>query len=227
MLPFAIDCQPPFLVAAFFEPQEMLSWSLTHPGKHVARRVAWIEVKNKDLGEDIDPVAVVREKLAARNLSDAVALMTSRNIRRHHVEQAIVGDETATCLTTAGLSNGERVGTRVAEPVPLPGTVNTLVHVARPLTEAAFLETLSVATQARTAAIMECRIARAGRLVTGTGTDCIVVAAPAGTDRDRAPFAGLHTALGEAVGRAVYAATRRGVETWTADFPAFARPDAP
>lgn len=218
MLPFTIDCHPPFLVATFFEPQEMLTWSLTHPGRHVARRVAWIEVKNKDLCEGTDPVTLVREKLAAADLTDAVALMTSRNIRRHHAAQSVVEEETATCLTTVGLSNGERVGTRIADPVPLPGTVNTLVHIARPLSDAAALETLSVATQARTTAIMDARVERAGRTITGTGTDCIVIAAPQGADEDRAPFAGLHTPLGEAVGHAVYHATREGIETWKADF---------
>lgn len=225
MLPFTVDCRPPFLVASFFEPQDMLSWSLTHPGKHVARRVAWIEVKNKDLCENTDPVALVERMTAAAGLADAVALLTSRNIRRHHAVQSVVEEETATCLTTVGLSNGERVGTRIAEPVPLPGTINTLVHVARPLSDATFLETLSVATQARTAAILDARVERAGRIVTGTGTDCIVIAAPQRSDPngqhpDRARFAGLHTAIGEAVGHAVYQATRTGIETWKTDFAA-------
>lgn len=220
MLPFTIDCRPPFLVASFFEPHDMLSWSLTHPGRHVARRVAWIEVKNKDLCPNTDPVALVERMLAAEGLDDAVALMTSRNILRHHAVQSVVEEETATCLTTVGLSNGERVGSRIAEPVPLPGTINTLVHVARPLSEATFLETLSVATQARTAAIMDANVERAGRIVTGTGTDCIVIAAPRGPASDRARFAGLHTAIGEAVGHAVYQATQAGIETWKPDFRA-------
>jgi adenosylcobinamide amidohydrolase len=42
---------------------------------------------------------------------------------------------------------------------------------------------------------------------TGTGTDCIVVAAPTGTE----PFAGLHTEVGEAIGAAVYTAVAGGV----------------
>lgn len=218
MIPFTIDCRPPFLVASFFEPQEMLSWSLTHPGKRLAREVAWIEVRNKDLCENTDPVALVREKIAAEGLADAVTLLTSRNVTRYHTAQSIVEDETATCLTTVGLSNGERVGMRIAEPVRLPGTINTLVHVARPLSEAAFLETLSVATQARTAAIMNAHVERGGVTVTGTGTDCIVVAAPLG--EARAAFAGLHTPLGEAIGDAVYKATSAGIETWRTDFDA-------
>ncbi|HRN83597.1 MAG TPA: adenosylcobinamide amidohydrolase [Hyphomicrobium sp.] len=218
MLPFTIDCRPPFLVASFREAHEMLSWSLTHPGRRIARQVVWMEVRNADLCVNTDPAALVREKAAAEGLADAVALLTSRNIARYHTAQSVVEDETATCLTTVGLSNGERVGMRIAEPVRLPGTINTLVHANRPLSEAALLETLSIATQARTAAIIAAKVERAGVKVTGTGTDCIVIAAPRG--KNRASFAGLHTALGEAVGRAVYKATAAGIETWRTDFEA-------
>ena len=47
----------------------------------------------------------------------------------------------------------------------------------------------------------------------GTGTDCIAVAAEPG---DTA-FAGLHTVIGEAAGAATLAAVRRGVKRWLAD----------
>ena len=45
---------------------------------------------------------------------------------------------------------------------------------------------------------------------TGTGTDCIALAA----DPGRSGFAGLHTPLGEALGRAVYDAVSRGAANW-------------
>ncbi len=88
------------------------------------------------------------------------------------------------------------------------------------MSDAALIETLSVATQARTAAVMDAQVIRAGAQVTGTGTDCIVVAAPLGDGAAR--FAGLHTAIGEAVGDAVYRAIREGAEVWQRDFAAAA-----
>ena len=133
MPPFTIDCRPPFLVASFFEPHDMLSWSITHPGRRIARQVVWIEVRNADLTVNTEPVALVKRKIAAEGLEEAVALLTSRDIARYHTAQSVVESDTATCLTTVGLSNGERVGMRIAEPVRLPGTINTLVHVNRPL----------------------------------------------------------------------------------------------
>ncbi|MGB3417794.1 MAG: adenosylcobinamide amidohydrolase, partial [Mesorhizobium sp.] len=47
---------------------------------------------------------------------------------------------------------------------------------------------------------------------TGTGTDCIVVAAPAGEPGEA--FAGLHTAVGAAIGRAVHDAISQACATW-------------
>lgn len=219
-LPFALSLTPPRLVATFPRAQTMLSWSLNRPGLQQAHRVAWLEVRNKDLPETVDPMAYIDRLMAEAGLSDAITLVTSRSIARHHLAQETVEGWTATCLATVGLSNGERVGTRCTGAVPQPGTVNTLVHVSEPLSEAALVETVSIVTQARTAAILEAGVCREGRIVTGTGTDCIVVAAPATGEGAR--FAGLHTAVGEAVGRAVYRAIAEGVAVWQQDFGALA-----
>ena len=75
-----------------------------------------------------------------------------------------------------------------------------------------WFEALAFVAQARTAAILEAMRVGDALTVTGTGTDCIVVACPRGGEPT--PWAGLHTAVGEAVGGAVYAATREGVEVW-------------
>ena len=55
-----------------------------------------------------------------------------------------------------------------------------------------------------------------GRPATGTGTDCIVVAAPVTVmeSRGRGCFAGKHTAIGAAIGSAVSGAVARGVARW-------------
>lgn len=218
ILPFALSCRPPHLVASFDAPQTMLSWSITKPGFRTARQVAWLEVRNADLPPSLDPVAGIAALMAEAGFGDAVCLVTSRDVTRHHLGQSTVEGVTATCLATVGLSNGERVGQRCTEPVPLPGTINVLLHVSQPLSEAALIETISVVTQARTAAVIDSGVRRAGVAVTGTGTDCIVVAAPKGEHRES--FAGLHTAIGEAVGDAVYRSIRAGAAVWETDWAA-------
>ena len=100
--------------------------------------------------------------------------------------------------------------------------VSIIIGIAGGLLGGAWLtpliETVSMATQARTAAIMEAKVERAGVLVTGTGTDCIVVAAPEGAERAR--FAGMHTAIGEAVGDCIVRVIRESVAVWQADWAA-------
>ncbi len=221
---FSIALNPPVLTVTFAEPQRVLSWSMLRPGLQVARRVAWLEVRNADLPPDIDAVDVIRQRVAAAGLEDAVLLVTSRDIRRYQCAHAAIERQHARCVTTVGLSNSERVGARLHQPPPFAGTINTLVHVPHPLTDGALLEAVSIATEARTAAVIDAGVRRSGLAITGTGTDCIAVAAPAGDAAMQ--YVGKHTALGEAIGAAVYRATAAGIEDWKADcapLPASAR----
>ena len=217
---FAVACAPPLLTARFAEPQRTLGWSLLHPGFAIASDVVWVEVRNSDLGPSVDPRAFLKARLAQSGFPDALAFMTSRDIRRHHSSRRRTGSVEATCLTTVGLSNGERVGSRKAHRRHA-GTINTLVHVSVPLADGAMVEALSIVAQARTAAIIESRQAEPGTSITGTGTDCIVVASPC--RGEPIAWAGLHTEVGEAIGGAVYDATRAAAAQWDRDFGALAQ----
>lgn len=90
------------------------------------------------------------------------------------------------------------------------GTVNILVATDAALTEAAQIEALTIAVEARTAAIMDLGLELATGRATGTGTDCIAIACPPGEGL----YAGLHTAPGEAVGAAVCEAISRAGQSW-------------
>ena len=224
--PLSIKLDRPFIVVSFAHPQRVLSWSMLRPGFQVVDRVAWLEVRNKDLPHDVDAGEVIRRRIADAGLDDAVVLVTSRDVTRYRVAEAAVEDVVARCLTTVGLSNSERVGMRLHQPPHFPGTINTLVQVSQPLSEAALIEAMSIATEARTLAVLEAGVQRGGVTITGTGTDCIAIAAPiAGVE---VHYAGKHTAVGEAVGAAVYEAMRDGIRDWKSDCDAAERsqPDA-
>jgi adenosylcobinamide amidohydrolase len=122
---------------------------------------------------------------------------------------------------TAGCSNALRVGDRATAGVPragdakcpqarpiAPGTINIIVTISQPLSRSAMAEALQIAVEARVAAIYEAAVtsAQSGAIATGTGTDCIVVAAPIAAPSDRANaiiYCGKHTLPGELIGRAV------------------------
>ncbi|TDE38041.1 adenosylcobinamide amidohydrolase [Antarcticimicrobium sediminis] len=191
----------------------VLSWSLTRPGFVTARRILWREVRNADLPEDLDVLGWFHGELAARGARDAVAMLTSRHLHAFETAEAEVEGIRAFCLATVGLSNAEHIGTRMDRTGTDWGTINIALYLDLPLNDAALLELLSIVTQARTVAVMEAGFDLPTGRATGTGTDCIAVAAPAGDT----PFAGLHTPQGEAAGRAVHAAVRKGAEIWMRD----------
>ncbi len=203
------------MLLSFTRMQRMVSWSISHPGFRDADQIAWLQVRNSDLTPDVDAADFLRTRLQRMCVPNAIGLMTSGELRHQHIT-AVRDGVAATCVMTLGLSNAERVGRRMA-PRPAPGrlgTINMVCHLSVALEDAALLEALSVATQARTLAIVDCHHERTprGGVITGTGTDCIVVCCPLGVPRE--PFAGLHTPVGEALGAAVLEATRRAMRYW-------------
>jgi adenosylcobinamide amidohydrolase len=202
----AVDLDRPWLVARLDRPVRLLSWAPHNPGFRQARRVVWREVRDADLTRDFDAIGWLRESLAARGESEAVGLLTSRDVGTYRLEHARSGRISVACLATVGLSNAERIGARrpVAEGW---GTINLLAVTDAALSETALIEMMSIAAEARTAAVMELGPDLGTGRATGTGTDCIVVGAPPGDIL----HAGLHTPVGEAVGAAVYRAVADGV----------------
>jgi adenosylcobinamide amidohydrolase len=209
---FAIACRPPWLLARFRTPQRIVSWSLNRPGFVVAGAVAWLQVKDADLPIGLDPKSFLESRLVDEGLGDAVGLMTARDIRAYEVASAGEGECAVDTMVTLGLGNAVTLdpagrpvsGAREAEPV---GTINALVACSQPLHDGALLEAISVASAARTAALL----ADDGRAI-GTGTDCIAIACPAGETRET--FAGLHTAIGTNIASAVFRAARAGRRAW-------------
>lgn len=207
-----VTLERPWLALDFDRPQRVLSWSLNRPGLVATQQILWREVRNADLPQDLDVNHWLAAALQERQSTEAVVLLTSRDIRTFQDRTVTVEDATARCIATVGLSNAERTGARVDRPRVGWGTINVAVHVLAGLTDAARIEALSIAAQARTVAVLEAGLDLPSGLATGTGTDCIAIAAPAGDT----PYAGLHTAVGEAVGQAVLHAVRAGVHAWMA-----------
>jgi adenosylcobinamide amidohydrolase len=196
--------------------QEMtvLSWSINRPGFARARQILWREVSNADLPAGLDVRLWLERELQAYGCTDAVVLLTSRNIARFETRAARVGHVEARAIATVGLSNGERVGSRVDYGGRDWGTINVGVRLSAGLSQTGLLEAMSIAVQARTAAVMDAGfLLPNGAVATGTGTDCVAIAAPEGAE----DFTGLHTEIGEAVGRAVYDAVAAGAAVWISE----------
>ena len=191
----------------------VLSWALNRPGFVKARRIVWREVRDADLPQDFDVQHWLAQELKDRGEADNVAFLTSRSIDRFHYGEAEVGNVKARALVTVGLSNVERVGYRRDAESASHGTINIAAQVNVGLGEAGLLEALSIVVQARTTAILDAEVPLPSGAATGTGTDCVAIAAPSG----EILFAGLHTEVGEALGRSVYEAVFDGAKAWQAE----------
>ena len=208
-----ITLDRPWLEMDLGAPMQVLSWAVNRPGFATASRLLWREVRNRDLPPDLDIHDWVADQLGARGAEDAVLMITSRDITRYAHRRACIGAAEVDAVATVGLSNAERVGTRMNYGARDWGTINVGLRLHCGVTQAALVEALSIAAQARTAAVIDAAIDLPTGRATGTGTDCITVAAPTG----ETPYAGLHTDLGHAVGRAVYDAVQAGAATWKTD----------
>ena len=114
------------------------------------------------------------------------------------------------CFATVGLSNALAVGDP-ATYEEKPGTINLIVVLNQPLTEAALVEATAMITEAKTRALFDARVKStvSDSLATGTGTDCVAIACPDGAPTFR--YCGKHTLLGELLGRVVYEAMGEGL----------------
>jgi adenosylcobinamide amidohydrolase len=202
------------LVVDLGAPHEVLSWAIVNGGRRRASAVAWREVRLAELGVNVDAASVLRETLAKLGVPEAVGLLTARDVRRHEIERALRHGIEAECVATVGLGNVLAAGDpTTAGPSPT-GTINLVCRTSVALGEEALLEACALAAEARPAAVMAAGIRSplSGRPATGTGTDCIVVAAPCAGRRES--FAGKHTDCGSAIGAAVFGAVARGVARW-------------
>src|SRR6266545_3464735 len=148
-----------------------------------------------------------------------VGMLTAARVTRF--QRAAVGG--ALSVATVGVGHAlAAAGTR-PRAVPAAGTINLLVVVGEPLTDAGLVNALQTAVEAKAQALAAAgvRAANADGHATGTATDSICVACPPGA---RVPFAGPVTRVGAELALAVLEAVRSGA---VSDRTATAPPSRP
>jgi adenosylcobinamide amidohydrolase len=147
--------------------------------------------------------------------AETTAMMTGAAVDRAAAILARRSKLAVGAWCTAGLSNALRVGDRATAGDSAPGTINLIVAIDRPMSRPALVEAVQIAVEARTAAMLDARVTSvcSARPATGTGTDCVVVAAASASVEFPAPliYCGMHTVAGELLGRAVYASVTRAI----------------
>jgi adenosylcobinamide amidohydrolase len=201
------------LVVHFAEPHTCLSWAAVNGGRVQTGTVAWYYLSPEEQPHAGELGGYLRLKLDEAHLHGAIGMLTTRKRYGHTEASAEWNQIRAWTLATVGLRNAVRVGDEPSAG-PAAATVNLLCQVSLPLTDTAMLEAVSIAAEARTAAILEATVPSvlSGKAATGTPSDCIVIACPPNGLED--PRAGKGTDVGHVIGRTVYDAVTRGVREW-------------
>ena len=173
---------------------------------------AWVLNAQVPPGYDrLDPVAHLRALASGAGLEGpGVGLMTAASVedRRH------AADGGAEAVVTAGIGVRGWAAVPGAGGVaaPRPGTINIIVSLPVPLTDAALVNAVATATEAKVQALVEL-----GADASGTPTDAVCVVAPsptgngartsAGSSPAPESFAGPRSLWGARLARAVHRAT--------------------
>ena len=138
----------------------------------------------------------------------SAGLLTAVRLEHAAVLEEQGKDASLFCCTTAGVSNGARAGSeRTTFPVYQPGTINIMLILDARMTQAAMVNAVITAVEAKAAALADLgvRDAENGLTATGTTTDAIVLGVSQSSSYPiEHRYCGTATDLGAAMGRLVY-----------------------
>ena len=157
----------------------------------------------------LDPAADLRAVAVRHRLADPVGLMTAADVKQ--VRSARAG--AARAWATVGLNHPRSAVPAAAADAGRVGTINVVVLIDRRVSDAALLNLLTTATEAKCQALAEAGVLAENRLgawATGTPTDALCVAAWA--DGAAEPFGGPLSPAGADVAAAVHRAVRASTE---------------
>jgi len=147
-----------------------------------------------------DPVAHLREIAEPLGVSGAgVGMLTAADVR--HWTSA--SEDGVRAAATVGIGTPTWAAVPWDAGVPVPGTINVLVAVPAAVDDAALVNLVTTATEAKVQALLE-----AGHAATGTATDAVCVAVR--TTGAPEAFGGPRSAWGARVARAVHRAVLAG-----------------
>lgn len=162
-----------------------------------------------------DPAQLMKQKILGWNypLQQTIGLQTAAKIHCASIQEEKGDEFRIVACVTAGVGNRERAGKkRMTYSAYQCGTINTFVFIDGKLSQAAMINGIITATEAKAAALQDLQIkVESGEYATGTTTDAIVLAA---TQNESCPthlFAGTATTIGNAIGCLVYEATCEAV----------------
>jgi adenosylcobinamide amidohydrolase len=212
-----VSCSGNLVHVRFSQPHRALSSAVLNGGFCYSSDFLNLKVASHSPEVMEDPaVSLQRLSEQLHCQGPAVGMMTAASLASLRIMREEIAGETLAVLVTTGLENARRAGDlaehRSLDVVPIErGTINLAIVTSAQVADAALVEMVAIATEAKVAVLHELAITSpvSGRLATGTGTDAIAVFSGHGAGRAR--FAGKHTLLGERLAVLVMQALRSSV----------------
>ena len=216
-----LEQTPDHIHIAFDRPRRVLSSAVLNGGFCQASHYVNMRVPKRCPLALEDPVKTLERYCHDRGWAEAtVGMMTAASMKSLRVAHEKLAGESLTVVVTTGLDNARRAGdpaefstlTVVPDKV---GTINMVILTSANLTDEAMVEMVTVATEAKSAALQNLGVISpvSGELATGTGTDAIAIVAGDRRENNAQPirFTGKHTLIGERVAQVAMAALKSSI----------------
>ncbi len=200
------------LILRFPETRNILSWAPFNGGLTKSNCILNWQIDKFDSG---DIPALFKQKINQLGIpSHSVGMLTSAEIKNYQKAKSTIGSYEVRAIATVGLENTRTVGDS-ADVGPYTqddhyGTINLVVACNALPDLQGMAEAIQVATMAKTKAMLDAGVVsrKSGHPATGTGTDCVVIAASGELKEN---YCGMHTPLGQLIGETVYQAIRKAI----------------
>ena len=203
---FELKQTPEHICVGFSTEHPVLSSAVFNGGACTASNILIMQVaKNFDGTKQIveNPENTLAEYCRQLQLSGTtVGMMTSASMDSFRLVSRSSQGVVISAMVTAGISNARCAGDRAdrrtfqtdADPT---GTINIIILTNAMMSHAAMVESVMLATEAKTVAMRKLGVKSpvSGAIATGTGTDAIAVANGFGSETIR--YCGMHVLFGE------------------------------
>jgi adenosylcobinamide amidohydrolase len=218
--PLRIEVSDGVLEIRFPSEFAMSSWAPHNGGSTRASAVVNVQVARNGCGTSETREQLFSGIFERRGLPDSsVGLMTAAEVVDYTECRLASGSLWVHAVATVGLTNARSVLDAADRPLGYRcrenGTINLVLASNALPGDAGRFQAIHVAAAAKATALFDAGVtSRKSDLPAAlTGTDCIVAASSGEIDEDHC---GLHTVIGELIGRSVYDVVTRGVALYRA-----------
>ena len=213
--PLQVYVDDDYCLLRFSEPQKSLSSAILNGGFNTVKHVLNLKVEASSANHEAAELTLQKKLQALQADEQAIAMMTAASMNSVRIVQTKSANCHFTVCISCGLGNARCAGDKAdlgefaQQQEQELGTINMVLWVDKPLSDAAMVEAMMMMTEAKATALQQISVTSpiSGQWATGTGTDSCAVMCPQPQSGTQAiEYVGKHLHLGQQLARAVIAA---------------------